>query len=335
CKEYLKFDVPTEFVEGCEHDFEEMHLMSLCKHNIISNSTFAWWGAWLNKNPDKKVFAPDTWFASNPKIAIVPESWIKIPAAYNLLTPPMLSVIIYSEVPPSNSSITLKCILAQTSKDYEIIFINPSQDDAEKIYQHKVKGVKFSVLAVNNFKNKFESLNKGLSVARGDYVLFLTDKEFILPYTSKMLSDICSSSIFIYADNRRTHLTYANFTDYLPDIVSSTQIFVEDADGNVVIEELPGKKFVKKTDPALVELKQMAELNLDAEQKLMGLATQGINNSVDTKFFKRKFLAENKIAFKGKGGVRTRSYSLQLKHFWRRTKLLSCRRFSAVGLNEF
>ncbi|MFZ2805450.1 MAG: alpha-1,2-fucosyltransferase [Desulfosalsimonadaceae bacterium] len=58
----------------------DMHLMSLCQHNIICNSTFSWWGAWLNSNPGKKVIAPARWLA-DPSINaghILPDSWIKL-----------------------------------------------------------------------------------------------------------------------------------------------------------------------------------------------------------------------------------------------------------------
>lgn len=59
----------------------DMQLMSYCNHNIIANSTFSWWGAWLNQNPTKIVIAPNRWFRDSPGYEnnhIVPDDWIKI-----------------------------------------------------------------------------------------------------------------------------------------------------------------------------------------------------------------------------------------------------------------
>ena len=67
---------------GPETDFEDMRLMSLCDHNIIGNSSFSWWGAWLNANPAKRVAGPSKWFG-NPKLSnpdILPENWFRIAA---------------------------------------------------------------------------------------------------------------------------------------------------------------------------------------------------------------------------------------------------------------
>jgi hypothetical protein len=65
---------------GPDKAYEDMRLMSLCKHHIIANSSFSWWGAWLSKNPEKIVIAPKHWF-KDPKIDardLVPETWKRI-----------------------------------------------------------------------------------------------------------------------------------------------------------------------------------------------------------------------------------------------------------------
>lgn len=64
---------------GC-NSYIDMQLMSYCKHNIIANSSFSWWAAWLNHNENKMVVAPKKWLNNidNEVIDIVPTQWIKL-----------------------------------------------------------------------------------------------------------------------------------------------------------------------------------------------------------------------------------------------------------------
>jgi hypothetical protein len=67
-------------INGPDKDYEDLKLMSLCKHHIIANSTFSWWGAWLSVNPQKIVLAPEKWFNKPDPDSrdLIPETWHKI-----------------------------------------------------------------------------------------------------------------------------------------------------------------------------------------------------------------------------------------------------------------
>lgn len=81
-KENLRLNYPMTFVDinDDEHNYEDMRLMSLCRNNIIANSSFSWWGAWLNQNPEKIVIAPKRWFSDTniDTSDLIPEKWIRI-----------------------------------------------------------------------------------------------------------------------------------------------------------------------------------------------------------------------------------------------------------------
>jgi len=79
-KEHLSFILNSKFIDWNRNEncWQDMFLMSQCSHNIIANSSFSWWGAWLNSNPNKIVIGPVKWFNTNEVSDILPENWIRI-----------------------------------------------------------------------------------------------------------------------------------------------------------------------------------------------------------------------------------------------------------------
>ncbi len=81
CKDNLSLPADSVFVSNSDlKDYEELVLMSLCKHHIIANSSFSWWGAWLGLNPEKIVVAPKRWSNNHENWYrdIIPTTWTRL-----------------------------------------------------------------------------------------------------------------------------------------------------------------------------------------------------------------------------------------------------------------
>lgn len=80
-KDALRIEYPCHFVDHNQgnESYNDMRLMSLCSHHVIANSSFSWWGAWLNPSDSKIVVAPAQWFAKPVDVTdLLPEGWVRI-----------------------------------------------------------------------------------------------------------------------------------------------------------------------------------------------------------------------------------------------------------------
>ena len=74
----FNFDLPTTFIDNDGPDYEHFYLMCNCKHQIIANSTFSWWAAWLNNYQEKIIISPKWWYrdpVKNESVIRIPQDW--------------------------------------------------------------------------------------------------------------------------------------------------------------------------------------------------------------------------------------------------------------------
>lgn len=83
-EQFSQLPYPKRFIDHNtdENSWKDMYLMSSCKNNIIANSSFSWWAAWLNNNKNKVVIAPLEWFATKDEKwdtkDLIPPNWVRI-----------------------------------------------------------------------------------------------------------------------------------------------------------------------------------------------------------------------------------------------------------------
>jgi glycosyltransferase involved in cell wall biosynthesis len=167
-----------EYVSGKGFsDTEEHYLMSQCKHNIIANSTYSWWAAWLNPNPNKIIISPMNWFVDGrDEKDLIPKSWKKI------INDPKISVImpVYKNGKYLKSAID--SILDQTFKNFEFIIIEDKSDSDEcKNIINSYNDPRIKYILNETKKGIAESLNQGILLSRGDYIARMDSDDISLP----------------------------------------------------------------------------------------------------------------------------------------------------------
>jgi len=77
-RDHFPMPVSSTLVDFEKPDWEDLHLMSRCRHNLTANSTFSWWSAWLNPNPEKIVVSPQRWYNEPHQTTsiLLPEGWV-------------------------------------------------------------------------------------------------------------------------------------------------------------------------------------------------------------------------------------------------------------------
>ena len=297
-KENLHLDVPTEFVEGCETDDEEFILMSLCKHNVTCSSTFSVNTAWLNSNPDKKVFLPLKSTAQGVQqflASLTPEkkdsflnslnpelkgNWMWIPFDFDnqpeITQRPFFSLLLVVNDDALTLSATLDNLLSQNYKFYEVIIIdNASTDGSDKICQQAIEGnAKVTYKRLAEKVNNATAWNEAIKVAQGKYISFIKSGDRFL---TNSLADL-----------------YVANESHQVDIIHIFAYLAENEDGDVVFAN---NKFSSQRDVKFKEEKRSWILRNDGRDAAQLLLNHEINSFLGTKLYNVEFLTEQGIKF--------------------------------------
>ena len=208
-RDNLKLPYPLTYVShnGPERNYADLYLMSLCKHQIIANSSFSWWGAWLNSNRNKIVVAPKRWFNMNEHDTrdLLPESWIALsePIAkrYSALEKkPTVSVVIPCFNQAQFLDEAVESVAAQTFTDWECIVVNDgSPDNTSEVAIKLIERYPDKCIRLLEKQNGglADARNYGIERARGTYILPLDSDDVLHPEMLKRTVEVLESHLTI------------------------------------------------------------------------------------------------------------------------------------------
>ena len=261
-RDNLKLPYPTMVIanNGEDKDYEDLRLMSLCKHHIIANSTFSWWGAWLNRRKDKMVFTPEPWFnaAEHDVKDLIPEQWMKI----SVPKPPtadlgkhgrFISYGLYQEIQsnfdetsdcPIKISVIIPCfnqacylpqavesLIRQTYTRWECIIVNDGSSDNtvdvanQLIAKYPDKQIRFIDKPHSGVS---DTRNVGIQVATGAWILPLDSDDMFEPVFMQRAVDIVNREPKVDIVFSNVQEFGASNGQWIPDEYSREQVMVTD-----------------------------------------------------------------------------------------------------------
>ena len=204
--EWCRDNIGSEFgnviyVTGNEDQVEnDMLMMSNCKHNIISNSSFSWWAQRLNKYEKKIVVSPEYWFNEPMDEAwLLSDNFVKcsnFPKICEEPETPKFSII----VPVYNSEGTLnRCassVLNQAYVNLEVIFVDDASTDSSlKMLKHyESKDARVKIIHKEKNESLLQARISGIKIAKGDYIIFVDSDDYLSNNACEVLNQRLSKN---------------------------------------------------------------------------------------------------------------------------------------------